>query len=256
MGGHVGGYFSVPPRTVWFCCFLLISRIPVWVSPVWDRVWVTTCHTACWSFALLVIALGHGPVRSYILTMQPTPAHTRTRTLRERLGVDQDGSTSVRFTGRLAEERLPVHRHGGVDEDEDDYFKGLRSPEITTNDDFCDNDYELGDDNDADKIPVTGPSAELPLGDDSFQAFLSEQRGYPSMDPDAIRKFTSRLPETKPVKEMATPIDSTRRGLPQIFRLDGQTEATQAHGETKRGEVEKDFTFESLARDYSTSWMR
>ena len=51
----------------------------------------------------------------------------------------------------------------------------MASPEIIKNDDFCDNDYELEDDNNADKIPVTGPSAERPLGDDGFQAFLSRE---------------------------------------------------------------------------------
>ena len=69
------------------------------------------------------------------------------------------------------------------------------------------------------------------------------------MNLDTLPKFTSRSSEAIPVKEMATPIDSTRRVLPQCFSLDGQTEATQAHEEMKRGEVEKDFKFESLARD-------
>ena len=48
---------------------------------------------------------------------------------------------------------------------------------------------------------------------------------------------------------MASPIDSTRPVLPQLFGLGGQTEPTQAQTEVKRGKIEKDSQFESLARD-------
>ena len=45
------------------------------------------------------------------------------------------------------------------------------------------------------------------------------------MDPDTSSKIDSRSSEAIPVKEMANPIDSTRRDLPHIFGLGGQTEA-------------------------------
>ena len=183
--------------------------------------------------------------------MRPSPAHTRTRTLQERLGIQQDGSSGVRSTGRHAEEVITDLRQNGDEEnEEDDYFNELSSPEIIKRDDFCDNDYDVDYDTDDDEVPVANPSAERQFGDDGdFQSYVREQRGYPSMDPNRVPKIKSRSFESIPVKEMATPIDSTRRGLPHLFRLDGQTEATQAHEEMKRGEVEKDFNFESLARD-------
>ena len=65
--------------------------------------------------------------------MQPSPAHTRTRTLQERLGIPrtyQNGSTGVRSVGRHAGELNPAaHQHDGIEEiEEDDYFNELRSP--------------------------------------------------------------------------------------------------------------------------------
>ena len=88
--------------------------------------------------------------------MRQSPAHTRTRTLQERLGTQQDGSSGVRSTGRHAEEVNPDQRQNG-DEDnvEDDYFNELSSPEIIKRDNFCDNDYDVDHDIDADKVPVT-----------------------------------------------------------------------------------------------------
>ena len=111
--------------------------------------------------------------------MQPLAAQTRARTLRERLSTDQNGNTSVRSTGRLAEVLNPVHRPDGVEENlEDDYFDELRSPEISImNDDFCDNGYGLDMSNDADEHPVTSPAAaRLFGGDDGYQTYVREQR--------------------------------------------------------------------------------
>ena len=183
--------------------------------------------------------------------MKPTTALTRARTLQERLGNRQDGSSGVRSTGRHAEEVITDLRQNGDEEvEENDYFNELSSPEIIKRDDFCDDDYDVDYDIDDDEVPVANPSAERQFGEDGdFQSYVREQRGYPSMDPNRVPKIKSRSFESIPVKEMATPIDSTRQGLPHLFRLDGQTEATQAHEEMKRGEVEKDFNFESLARD-------
>ena len=36
-GALLAGTLVYPPG-LWICCFLLISRIPVWVSPILDRV--------------------------------------------------------------------------------------------------------------------------------------------------------------------------------------------------------------------------
>ena len=67
---------------------------------------------------------------------------------------------------------------------------------------------------------------------------------------DTFSEIDSRLYEATPVKEVASPIDSTRQVLPQLFGLGGQTEPTQAQtgGEARRGR-EGLSRFESLARD-------
>ena len=57
---------------------------------------------------------------------------------------------------------------------------------------------------------------------------------------DTLSEIDSRPSEAIPVKEMASPIDSTRHVLPQLFGLCGQTEATQAQTEVKGGKIEKD----------------
>ena len=105
--------------------------------------------------------------------MQPLPAHTRARTLQKRLGTCQNGSTSVRSTGRLAEELNPAHRPAAVEDHlEGDYFNELRSPEIIMNDDSCDNDFNLDMSNDSDEHPVTSPAAaRLSGGDDGYQTY-------------------------------------------------------------------------------------
>jgi hypothetical protein len=143
--------------------------------------------------------------------MRPSPAHTRTRTLQERLGIQQDGSSGVRSTGRHAEEVITDLRQNGDEEDEeDDYFNELSSPEIIKKDDFCDNDYDVDYDTDDDEVPVANPSAERKFGDDGdFQSYVREQRGYPSMDPNRVPKIKSRSFVSIPVKEMATPTRST-----------------------------------------------
>ena len=65
--------------------------------------------------------------------MKPTTALTRARTLQERLGNRQDGSSGVRSTGRHAEEVITDLRQNGDEEvEENDYFNELRSPEIIT----------------------------------------------------------------------------------------------------------------------------
>ena len=99
--------------------------------------------------------------------MQHLTAYTRARTLQERLGTHQNGSTSVRSTGRLAEEPHPVHRPAGDEEHlEGDYFDELRSSEIIMNDDVCINDYDLDMSDDVDELPITSPAAERPFGGD------------------------------------------------------------------------------------------
>jgi hypothetical protein len=182
--------------------------------------------------------------------MRSSPAHTRTRTLQERLGIQQNGSSGVRSVGRLAEEVITDLRQNGDEEnEEDDYFNELSSPEIIKRDDFCDDDYDVDYDIDDDEVPVANPSAERQFGDDGdFQSYVREQRGYPSMDPNRVPKIKSRSFESIPVKEMATPIDSARRGLPQLFGLDGQTGPPQAQPEVERSINEKESQLESLVR--------
>jgi hypothetical protein len=69
--------------------------------------------------------------------MQPSPVHTRARTLQERSGYDRNGSTRVRSSGRFAEKPIPDQRHNGDEEHlQDDYCNQLRSPEMIANDDF------------------------------------------------------------------------------------------------------------------------
>ena len=108
--------------------------------------------------------------------MQPTLAHTRARTLQGRLGTQQNGSTSVRSSGRLAEELIPDQRHN-VENIEGDYSDELRRLETFMNDDSVDNDYDLEMSEDDDEHAVTTPAAErLSGGEDGFQTYGREQR--------------------------------------------------------------------------------
>ena len=189
--------------------------------------------------------LEHGPLRQYIPIMQPSPARTRTWTLRERLGVEQDGSTRVRSAGQLAEERYPVHRPAGDEEHlEDDYFNQLRSPEMIANDDVEDNDYDLEYDSDVDKVPETTPAAERLLGGaDSFQNYMREQRESTTRSSDMLAEIEPRPFETIPTKEMATPIESMRRVHPKLFGLGNQTVAPPADRVQGGGGVEGSHAF-------------
>ena len=145
--------------------------------------------------------------------MQPSPARTRTHMLRERLGVEQDGSTRVRSTGRLAEEHNPVHRPAGVEENEEDnHPEELKSEIIIANDDLSDNYYDYDYGNNADKTPV---SVGRSIGDDGFQTYKSEQPGYPSMSPiypDTFRKSTSPHDCPRPSRLRMWRLRSIRRG--------------------------------------------
>ena len=205
----------------------------IWVQNWWDDGF---CRTFLLGHCRLLFS-GHARYKpTYIHIMRPSPARTRTRTLQERLGIQQNGSTGVRSTGRHADEVIPDQRLN-VDEDnvEDDYFNELSSPEIIERDNFCDNDYDLDLSEDGDERAEVTPAAErLSGGADRFQIYGREQRGSATMSTDMLAEIESRSFEANPVKEMATPIDSKRRGLPHLFQLDGQTEATQAQSEVKR----------------------
>ena len=135
--------------------------------------------------------------------MRSSPAHTRMRTLQYPLGSHQNGSTSVRSTGRRAEELIPDQRQN-VDEDnvEDDYFNELRSPEIIKKDDFCDNDYDLKYDSDVDEVPVASPSAGRQFGDDrDFQTYMREQRESTTRSSDMLAEIEPRPFDTFSIKD-------------------------------------------------------
>ena len=187
--------------------------------------------------------------------MQSLTAQTRARTLRERLSTDQNGSTSVRSTGRLAGDLNPVHRPAGVKAYlEGDYFDELRTTQTNMNDDFCDNDYDLDMSDHADELPITSPAAARLFGGiGGYQIYGREQRGSMTKGTVTFSDIDSRLYEATPFKEVASPIDSTRPVLPQLFGLGGQTESTQAQTEMKRGEIEKDSPSSSLWRATSCS---
>ena len=118
-GMGVGGYFSVPLRTVWIPCFL--SRLVG--SPVWDlgpglvgcRLLGILAFWLAWSFALLVDTLEHGPSSMIDSSIYRTSARIRSRTLHPRIGAHQNGSTSVRFEGRVHAHRLPDYRESQAD---------------------------------------------------------------------------------------------------------------------------------------------
>ena len=145
------------------------------------------------------------------------------RTLHDLLGNHQDGSTEVRSTGRRAEEVISDQQQNGDEEKaEDDYFNELSSPELVVKDDFVDNDYDLKYDSEVDKIPVTTPAAErLSGGADSLLTYMREQRESTTRSSDRLAEIEPRTFDTIPIKEVATPIESTRRGPPQLFGLDG-----------------------------------
>ena len=114
--------------------------------------------------------------------MQPTPAHTRARTLQGRLGTQQNGSTSVRSSGRLAEELIPDQRYN-VENVEGDYSDELRRLETFMNEDSVDNDYDLEMGEDDDEHAVTTPAAErLFGGEDGFQTYAIWARAAAKVD--------------------------------------------------------------------------
>ena len=158
---------------------------------------------------------------------------------------------SVRSTGRRAEEVISDQQQNGDEEKaEDDYFNELSSPELVVKDDFVDNDYDLKYDSDVDKIPVTTPAAERLLGGaDSFQTYMREQRESTTRSSDRLAEIETRAFDTIPIKEVATPIESTRRGLPQLFGLGGLTGPPQAQSEVERCTTERELQLESVARD-------
>ena len=63
-----------------------------------------------------------------------------------------------------------------------------------------------------------------------------------------LSEMDSQPSEAIPVQKVASPIDSTRPILPQLFGLGGQTEI-QTQTEMERSIVEKDSQLESLARN-------
>ena len=179
--------------------------------------------------------------------MRSPPAHTRTRTLQERLGTHQNGSTGVRSTGRHAEEPHPVHRHDGVEEvEENDYFHELRSPEIITNHVFCDNGCDLDYYIDADKVPVTtSPSAERQFGDSGNKEFKAcEERRSSASKIDTHGKFESRSLQAMPVNGVVNENEPTPPVLPKLYRLNGQTGHLQAEQAEQAEEFEKESEFE------------
>ena len=178
--------------------------------------------------------------------MKPTTALTRARTLQERLGNQQNGSASVRSRGRFAEELIPdLRQNGDEDNEEDDYFNELRSPEIIKKGHLCDDDYDLEYDSDVDKVPETTPAAERLLGGaDSFQNYMREQRESTTRSSDILAEIEPRPFETIPTKEMANENEPTPPVLPKIFQLNGQIGHLQADQAEQAEEFEKESEFE------------
>ena len=128
--------------------------------------------------------------------------------------------------GGLVEELHPVHRPAGVEANlKGDYFDELRTTQTNMNDDFCDNDYDLDMSDHADELPITSPAAARLFADIGE---ATRTKGSITKGTDTFSEIDSRLYEVTPVKEVASPIDSTRPVLPQLFGLGGQTEPTQA----------------------------
>jgi hypothetical protein len=185
--------------------------------------------------------------------MRPSPAHTRTRTLQGRLGTRQDGSASVRSRGRFAEELIPdLRQDGDEDNEENDYFNELRSPEIIKKGHLCDDDYDLEYDSDVDKVPETTPAAERLLGGaDSFQNYMREQRESTTRSSDILAEIEPRPFETIPTKEMANENEPTPPVLPKIFQLNGQIGHLQADQAEQAEEFENKSEFEYLTDNLS-----
>ena len=65
---------------------------------------------------------------------------------------------------------------------------------------------------------------------------------------DTLSEIDSRPSEAIPVQKVASPIDSTRPVLPQLFGLGGQTEPLQAQTEVKRSKDREGLPASSLWR--------
>ena len=104
-----------------------------------------------------------------------------------------------------------------------------------------------------DALCITSPAAErLFGGDEGYQTYGREQRQSMTDRTDTVSEIDSRPSEAIPVQKLASPIDSTRPVLPQCFGLMPKRpnrNLLQAQTEVKRGRIEKDSQFESLARD-------
>ena len=209
-----------------------------------------TCSRAS-DLGLLRFSCHAEPRPPYIYIMQPFTSRTRSSTLQDHQDAYQNGGTSVRSTAHLAVELHPVHLSTREEDNlEGDYFDELRSPEIIMTDHLCTNDYDLDMSDHVDALPITSPAAErLFGGDDGYQAYGRKQRRSMTDRTDTLSEIDSRPSKAIAVQKVASPIDSTRPVLPQLFGLSGQTELLQAQTEVKRGRTEKDSQFESVARD-------
>ena len=88
-----------------------------------------------------------------------------------------------------------------------------------------------------DEHPVATPAAERHIGGDgTFLTYGRGQRESMTDIIDTLPEIDSGAFEAIPVLEMATPIESTRQALPQLFGLGGQTGHLQAKSEMKQGD--------------------
>ena len=190
----VGGYFSVPPRTVWIPCFL--SRLVG--SPVWDlgpglvgcRLLGILTFWLAWSFALLVDTLEHGPSSMIDSSIYRTSARIRSRTLHPRIGAHQNGSTSVRFEGRVHAHHLPEDRESQADGIfEADYVDELEEKSTIVSDLKELVDCAAGVTSAISSCSSSGKSAERQFGDSGNKEFMAcEERRSSASKIDIARQ--------------------------------------------------------------------
>ena len=257
MGGHVGGYFSVPPRTVWIpCCMSRLVGSSVWdLGPdlVGCRLWGFLVFWLAWSFRA---SSGHaraGPSSMIDSSIYHQTARIRSRTLHPRIGAHQNGSTSVRFEGRVHYHHLPEDRESKADGiSEANYLYKLRRKSTIASNMKVVADRAAGFMSAASSWWSSGKSAERQFGDSGNKKFMAcEERRSSASKIDMHSEFDARSLQAMPVEEMANENKPTPPVLPQLFQLDGQTGRLQAEQAERAEEFEKESESEYLSDDSS-----
>jgi len=173
--------------------------------------------------------------------------------LHPRIGAHQDGSTSVRFEGRVHAHRLPEDQESKADGIfEADYVNKLEEKSTIVSDLKELVDCAAGVTSAISSCSSSGKSAEHQFGDSGNKEFMAcEERRSSASKIDSHGKLESQSLQAMPVNEVANENEPTPPVLPKLSRLNGQTGHLQAEQAEQAEEFEKKSEFEYLTDNLS-----